>query len=63
MAFLALKKRETFFNIRLRAQEVIRGRSLNRNEPGHAIETNFSSLVIDKIVNFSRYFLFSPSRL
>ena len=30
MAFLALKKGETFFNIRLLAQEVIRG---------HAIET------------------------
>ena len=30
MAFLALKKRETFFNIRLHAQEVIQG---------HAIET------------------------
>ena len=48
MAFLALEKKpEAFSNIRLRAQKVIRGHSrscsLNRENPGRAIETRRDS--------------------
>ena len=60
--FSAEKKGNVFQYPLARARGHSRSCSLNRlTRPCDRNQKNFSSLVIDKIVNFSRYLLFSPS--